>query len=190
MAGAPGAGKSTVCDRLLAESETHEVAAVVVPMDGWHLAHRTLERLGLAPVKGAPETFDAAGFVALVARIAAQRPGDPSVWAPEFRREIEDAVAGAVEVRAEHRLVIVEGNYLLLDEHPWRDLAGFFDLAWVLTPNESTRRTRLVERHERFGRSPDEARAHALGSDEANALRVEHNVFAPRELTVLEVAPG
>ncbi|WP_274541951.1 MULTISPECIES: nucleoside/nucleotide kinase family protein [Dermacoccus] len=190
VAGAPGAGKSTVCELLLAEAQNRDVSAIVVPMDGWHLAHRTLERLGLAQVKGAPQTFDAEGFVALVARIAGQRPGDPSVWAPEFRREIEDAVTGAVEIRPEHRLVVVEGNYLLLDEHPWRNLAGFFDTAWVLTPDESTRRIRLVERHERYGRSTEDARAHALGSDETNARRIEHNMVARAGLTVLEVDPG
>ena len=143
-----------------------------------------------AALEGFAPAFDAEGFVALVARIAGQRPGDPSVWAPEFRREIEDAVTRAVEIRPEHRLVVVEGNYLLLDEHPWRNLAGFFDTAWVLTPDESTRRTRLVERHERYGRNTEDARAHALGSDETNARRIEHNMVARAGLTVLEVDPG
>lgn len=189
VAGAPGAGKSTVCERLLADAAARGVPCAVVPMDGWHLAHSTLERLGMALVKGAPHTFDAAGFVALVRRLRTQQVDDPTIWAPEFRREIEDAVAGAVEVRGDHRLVIVEGNYLLLDESPWNELASLFDSAWMLRPDERLRQERLMTRHERYGRSAEAAREHTLGSDEANARRVRGASTAPG-LQVTVVDPG
>ena len=102
-----------------------------------------------------------------------------------------DQLSGGQRQRAYVAMVLAQDtDYLLLDEHPWRNLAGFFDTAWVLTPDESTRRIRLVERHERYGRSTEDARAHALGSDETNARRIEHNMVAWAGLTVLEVDPG
>jgi pantothenate kinase len=131
-------------------------------------------------VKGAPETFDAAGYVALLRRIRGLGPDQqagpdqppPTVWAPEFRREVEDAVAGAVPVTAEHRLVVTEGNYLLLDTGPWREVRGLLDACWYVDLADPDRRTRLQARHERYGRSAAEARERTLGSDERNAVLV------------------
>lgn len=190
VAGQPGAGKSTAAARVLADAAAAGVSVVVVPMDGYHLAHSTLERQGLTHVKGAPQTFDAHGFSALVSRIRAQQPGDASVWAPEFRREIEDAVAGAIEVPADAQLVLIEGNYLLLDEEPWSALAEMFDVAWMLRPQAERRLERLIARHETFGRDPQQARAHALGSDQRNADLVEQRVVDRAGLDVIEVDPG
>lgn len=189
IVGAPGAGKSTASDAVLAAALQRGVTAVVVPMDGWHLAHAALEERGLAAIKGAPQTFDAHGFVALLRRLRAQTPDGPAVWAPEFRREIEEPVAGAIEVRGDHRLVVVEGNYLLLQDAPWHDVAGLLDVVWYLRPDDDARRARLIARHEAYGRPAEAARAHALGSDETNARRVEESRRTSTAL-VLDVDPG
>lgn len=187
VAGAPGAGKSTASEAVRRAAEDAGVATVVVGMDGWHLAHSVLEARGQTDVKGSPETFDAHGFVDAVKRVHHQGPGQASIWLPQFRREIEDAIAGAIEVRGEHRLVIVEGNYLYLDEQPWTELRDLFDAAWFLMPSERTRQERLIARHEFHGRDPQDARERALGSDELNARRVLAGAETP---DVMVVDPG
>jgi pantothenate kinase len=168
IAGAPGAGKSTLADRVVAAVP----GAVLVGMDGFHLAHATLEALGRVERKGAPDTFDAAGYVALLRRIRRLGPGADVVWAPRFHREIEDAVAGAVAVTAGASLVVTEGHYLLLAEPPWDRVAGLLDECWYLDVDDDVRRTRLQARHERFGRTPAQARERTWGSDERNAVVV------------------
>ena len=165
VTGAPGAGKSTISARLLAAFGD---ACVVVPMDGFHLAQTTLERLGRADRKGAPDTFDAAGFVALLHRLRHPVPGE-TVWAPEYRREAHNAIAGALAVPAEVPLVVVEGNYLLVREHGFAPVAGLLDETWYVALDDEVRLSRLIARHERFGKPPDAARAWSLGPDEANA---------------------
>jgi pantothenate kinase len=120
--------------------------------------------------KGAPGTIDAAGYVALMARLRAGEPG--VVWAPEFRREIEDAIAGAVAVPPDAPLVVTEGNYLLLPEAPWSSLPELLDEVWYVEVPDATRLERLVQRHERYGRTSDQARERSFGSDEANARLV------------------
>lgn len=165
ITGAPGAGKSTVAARLL---EAFGADAVVVPMDGFHLAQTTLERLGRADRKGAPDTFDAAGFVALLRRLRQPVPGE-TVWAPEYRREAHNAIAGALAVPAQVPLVVVEGNYLLVREHGFGPVADLLDETWYVELDQQVRLARLVARHERFGKSPDAARAWSSGPDEANA---------------------
>ena len=167
ITGPPGAGKSSLAEAVVAAVR----GAVLVGMDGFHLAHRVLEERGLVEVKGAPETFDAAGYVALLRRIRALA-GAGTVWAPGFRREIEDAVAGAVAVTAEHRLVVTEGNYLLLDTAPWGEVRALLDACWYVDVADPDRRTRLRARHEHYGRTPDEARERTHGSDERNAVLV------------------
>jgi pantothenate kinase len=160
IAGGPGAGKSTVAASLAGP----EVA--VVGMDGWHLANSVLDRLGRRERKGAPDTFDAAGYVAFLARA---RSREATVWAPEFRREVEEPIAGALEVPPSALVLVTEGNYLLLAEPPWDGIRALLDEAWFLEPDEDVRRARLVARHERHGRSHAEAVARADGSDAANA---------------------
>ena len=172
IAGRPGAGKSTVAQNVLAAATHAGVPAVIVGMDGWHLAHSTLTRLGLEHVKGAPHTFDADGFVHALRRVRGQRGQDAPIWLPEFQREIEDAIAGAVDVSPQHRLVVVEGNYLLLRTQPWDEVRGLLDVVWFLDGDDAVRRERLIARHEQFGRSHDEAQRHADGSDQANAQLV------------------
>lgn len=169
LAGAPGAGKSTVAQALL---EAFEGRAVVVPMDGFHLANSELARLGLAHRKGAPCTFDASGYVALLERLR-RRPDGATVYAPEFRRDIEEAIAGAIAVPDDVELVITEGNYLLLDDEPWRGVREQLDETWYVDVDPDLRRARLVERHMRFGRSEQAARDWVEGTDEPNARLIE-----------------
>ena len=170
ITGPPGAGKSSLAEAVVAAVE----GAVLVGMDGFHLAHRVLEERGLVHVKGAPQTFDAAGYVALLRRIRGLDglDGPGTVWAPEFRRDIEDAIAGAVAVTPHHRLVVTEGNYLLLDVPPWDDVRGLLDACWYVDLTDHDRRTRLQARHELYGRTPEEARERTFGSDERNAALV------------------
>ena len=184
ICGAPGAGKSTLAARIV---EALGDRAVLVGMDGFHFAQREVNRLGRAERKGAPDTFDAAGYVDLLDRLRRHSPD--TVYAPEFRREIEEPIACAVPVPATTPLVVTEGNYLLLTDSPWDRVRPLLDEAWFLAPAEPTRIARLVARHEAFGRSVEQARGRALGSDQANAVRVNATsgradlVIAEEELT-------
>jgi pantothenate kinase len=169
IAGAPGAGKSTVAE-LLAEALGSQ--ALVVPMDGFHLANRELARLGRAERKGAPDTFDVEGYRALLERLRHQR-ADETVYAPAFHRDIEEAVAGSIPVPPETLLIISEGNYLLLDQGPWSQIATLFDECWYVSVNSEERRARLIERHKHFGRSHEAAEAWVEHTDEPNARLIE-----------------
>jgi pantothenate kinase len=171
IAGAPGSGKSTLAG-LLAEALGEQ--AVVVPMDGFHLANRQLRRLGRQDRKGAPDTFDAAGYLALLQRLRAPVAGE-TVYAPSFEREIEEPIANAIAVHSQVPLVISEGNYLLLSEAPWQGIAGLLDACWYVDVDNDVRRTRLVRRHVQFGRSQEQAAAWVANTDEPNALRIERD---------------
>jgi pantothenate kinase len=164
IAGAPGAGKSTVARRLV---DALGGAAVLVGMDGYHLAQSELQRLGRAQRKGAPDTFDPAGYVALLRRL--RTPNAGTVYAPEFRRAIEEPIAGAVPVQPGVPLVLTEGNYLLLDTPPWSAVRGLLDEVWFLAPDERTRRKWLIARHRSYGRTAEQAAERTTGSDEHNA---------------------
>lgn len=182
LVGAPGSGKSTLATAL---QDALPVASQIVPMDGFHLANVELARLGRADRKGAPDTFDSAGYVALLRRLREQ-PGEADadiVYAPEFRREIEEPVAGAIAVLPTTQLVITEGNYLLLQQGPWREVAALLDEVWYVDVDDALRSQRLLRRHEQFGRSPEAARAWVAGTDEPNARLIEatrpraHHIF-------------
>jgi pantothenate kinase len=167
IAGAPGAGKSTLAERIVAEVGP---TARLVPMDGFHLAQSELIRLGRDGRKGAPDTFDANGFVSTLRRLRRLEP--TSVWAPAFRRDLEEPVAGAIEVPPEVRLVVTEGNYLLVRDEPWDEVRALLHQVWFLDLDAELRLRRLTARHEAYGKAPEQARAWALGSDEANARLV------------------
>lgn len=169
LVGPPGAGKSTLAQALL---EAFPGVAQVVPMDGYHLANVELARLGRAGRKGAPDTFDAAGYLALLQRLRKQRDGE-IVYAPEFRREIEEPVAGAIAVLPATRLVITEGNYLLLDDGPWAGIAKLLDDCWYVEIDPALRTDRLVARHRQFGRSAEQAADWVAHTDEPNARHIE-----------------
>ena len=166
IAGAPGAGKSTLAAQLV---DALGGLAVLVPMDGFHLAQRELERLGRADRKGAPDTFDAAGYVALLRRV---RTGDERVYAPTFVRDIEEPIANALPIDPSVPLVITEGNYLLLDDGPWSAVRALLDEAWFITVDDATRQKWLIARHVSYGRSVADATEWVMRSDEANAALV------------------
>ena len=169
LVGPPGAGKSTLAAALLAEFAP---IAQVVPMDGFHLANVELERLGRRGRKGAPDTFDVHGYVALLRRLLAQGD-DEVVYAPEFRREIEEPVAGAIAVLPHTRLLITEGNYLLLEDGAWDAVSGLLDETWYVDIPDALRVERLTRRHVQYGRSADDAAAWVAGTDEPNARLIE-----------------
>lgn len=176
IAGAPGAGKST-----LAATLADRVGAVVVPMDGFHLSDEELRRLGRLERKGAPDTFDAAGYAALLRRLGED---SSTVSAPEFDRAGEAVVRDAIAVPA-HAPVVTEGNYLLLDAPGWRDVRPLLDEVWFVETDEATRVERLVARFVDFGWPADVARARVeRGSDAANA-RVVASTRAAADLVVL-----
>nr|WP_107092003.1 MULTISPECIES: nucleoside/nucleotide kinase family protein [unclassified Streptomyces] len=165
LAGPPGAGKSTLAARLV---DRLDGLAVLVPMDGFHLARAELERLGRADRKGAPDTFDAAGYTALLTRLRAPEPGT-TVYAPAFDRSLEEPVAGAVPVDPAVPLVVTEGNYLLHDEGAWAGVLPLLDEAWYLDLPDRHRVPRLIERHVRFGKDRARAEHWVRTSDEPNA---------------------
>lgn len=164
----PGAGKSTLAEALLAH---YPQQVQGVPMDGFHLANSELVRLGRQQRKGAPDTFDAAGFVNLLRRLKNQSPLE-TIYAPEFRRDLEEPVAGAIAVAPDTSLVITEGNYLLLEDAPWVQVREVVDEIWYLDVPDELRRERLLARHMRFGRSRAQALDWIARTDEPNALRI------------------
>lgn len=164
----PGAGKSTLAQALAAQ---YPDRVQVVPMDGFHLANSELLRLGRSGRKGAPDTFDAAGYAHLLQRLAQQGEREV-VYAPDYRREIEEAVAGAIAVLPATRLIVTEGNYLLLDDSPWPRVREQIDEVWYLDVDQALRRERLLQRHMFFGRSRERALSWIASTDEPNAVRI------------------
>lgn len=179
IVGAPGSGKSTVTEMLLQVLQddppdgcSREWVAHL-PMDGFHLADLQLDRLGRRDRKGASDTFDAAGYVATLRRLA-ERTDDP-VYVPGFERELEQPIAASIAVPVESRLILTEGLYLLHDEGDWRRAAAYFVESWFCTVDRDLRMQRLVDRHVRFGKTPDEATSWVMNVDEPNAQIVERS---------------
>ncbi len=164
IAGAPASGKSTLAAALV---EALAPDAVLVPMDGFHLAEAELRRLDRHERKGAPDTFDAAGYGALLRRL--RDAMDEVVYAPAFHRDIEEPIAGAIAVPRSTPLVVTEGNYLLLDDGPWAAVRPLLDEVWFADGDEAARIERLIARHMAYGRDRATATARALGSDQRNA---------------------
>lgn len=167
LAGAPGVGKSSVAAAVVAALAP---AAVLVPMDGFHLAAAELDRLGRHERKGAPDTFDAAGYACLLHRLRRPEPGaGGTVWAPRFDRSIEEPIAGAIPVEPDLPLVLTEGNYLLVPDGPWAQVRQLLDEVWFLERDEAVRLDRLTTRHAAYGRPYPEAAARAREVDQRNA---------------------
>jgi pantothenate kinase len=165
IVGPPGAGKSTLSVRL---QSRFPCDSQIVPMDGFHLANAELARLGRAGRKGAPDTFDSYGYIALLQRLRRQMP-EETVYAPEFRREIEEPIAGAIPIFASAKLLITEGNYLALDQGGWHHVAALLDEIWYVEVESTLRRQRLVARHMQFGRSQQQAEDWVRVTDEPHA---------------------
>ena len=173
ITGSPGAGKSTLA-AFLAEA----CGAVVVPMDGFHLADVELVRRGLLDRKGAPETFDGWGYAALLARVrglgAGSGPGTAEVvMAPMFERDLEQPIAGAIPVPPSAGLVVTEGNYLLLEADPWPLVRARLDAVWHVVTDDEVRLPRLVARHVASGKTPAEAAAWVDRVDRPNGVLIE-----------------
>jgi pantothenate kinase len=169
IAGAPGSGKSTFAEWIRQQFGPGQ--AVVVPMDGFHLGNAIIEGTPLRQRKGAIDTFDAGGYLSLLRRLA--RRDEPVVYAPEFRRTLDEPVAASIAIPAEVPLVITEGNYLLAEQEPWKDVRAQLDEVWFVDTPPELRLSRLVERHVMFGMERAAAEAWAAGPDQANAALIE-----------------
>lgn len=172
IAGSPGSGKTTLAQGLVARlNEAEPGCAVHLPLDGFHLANATLDRLGVHDRKGAIDTFDGWGFLALLDRVRNER--DHTVYAPSFRREVDEGVAGEIAIEPGARYIVVEGNYLLVDAPPWSGVRPRLDAAWFCATPDDVREARLIDRHTRHGRSLAAATAWAREVDGANAVLIE-----------------
>ena len=169
IAGAPGSGKSTFAAWL--QEQFVPGTSVVVPMDGFHLGNAIIEGTPLRRRKGAIDTFDGGGYLSLLRRLA--RRDEAVVYAPEFRRTLDEPVAASIAVPAEVPLVITEGNYLLADQEPWKEVRAQLDEVWFLETPPELRLQRLVDRHVSFGMDREAAIAWANGPDEANARLIQ-----------------
>ena len=168
ISGSPGAGKTTLARSLvdrLGEDAAH------LPMDGFHLANRTLDSLGSRGRKGAVDTFDGWGFVALLGRVRAETTNP--VYAPSFERSVDEPIAGEIAIAPHIGIVITEGNYLLVPEAPWSAARALMDEAWFCATDDAERQRRLVDRHTLFGRAREEAISWARDVDGANAVLIE-----------------
>jgi pantothenate kinase len=172
IAGAPAAGKSTLAASLATDLRATDgpTAAVAIGMDGFHLANSELSRLGRAARKGAPETFDAYGFLALLRRLRAA--DEPVVYAPAYSRTLHESIGSAIPVFAEVRIIVVEGNYLLLPQAPWDQVPDLLDLSVYLETPTDVRLPALVRRQRSRGLDRDAARDWVSRSDEANAALI------------------
>ncbi len=170
IVGAPGTGKSTLAKKLTNRLSSSGIPAAHLPMDGFHLADVALRERSLLHRKGAPETFDAHGYLALLRRVRAETQND--VMAPTFERELEQPLASAITISPATRVVVTEGNYLLDLDDPWPQVRAACDEVWFLDLDDNRRRARLVDRHVKFGKSRDDAQDWVDGVDEPNAVRV------------------
>jgi pantothenate kinase len=182
VTGPPGAGKSTVAALIERRANERLAAgsAAVAPMDGFHLSNEELDALGLRHVKGAPETFDVDGFVHLLKRVRAE--AHATIGWPDFDRAREETVPDAIAISPDTRLVVVEGNYLLLDRRGWRDVRPLLDEAWYVDAARSVLRERLLSRALAGGRTEADAVAHVDGSDLLNAKLVARTKAAADRL--------
>ena len=172
ITGKPGAGKSTLTSYLI--NNLGPDLTALVPMDGYHLSNKQLQRLNLSDRKGAFNTFDSDGFVSLLRRINLDTVKD--IYYPIFHREIEESYAADGVVLKNTRLVITEGNYLLLEKGGWESVKKELSEVWYVKVNDELRLERLTKRHEMFGKDPQAAHKWAHGSDEINAELVQTTV--------------
>lgn len=169
ITGVPGAGKSTLAELLMQNINTalNEERAIVIPMDGYHYHNDILIEKGLLPLKGIPQTFDAQRFVNLIQEIASEKM--EKLYCPSYDRALHNPVEDSIVIENRHKIVIVEGNYLLFDTDPWKKLADLFTESWFIETPLTTTQERLIERHMRTGRSLEEALSKISSTDAPNA---------------------
>ncbi|GAA2510802.1 nucleoside/nucleotide kinase family protein [Winogradskya humida] len=194
IVGPPAAGKTTLAEELVAAVAAISPPGWVahVPMDGFHLADAELDRLGSRDRKGAPDTFDALGYAAMLRRL--HDDTDEMIYAPGFERTIEQPIAGAIPVPHTARLIVSEGNYLLVDDDRWNRVRPLLAEIWYADLDRDTRLARLIARHVRFGKAEHEAVAWATGTDERNAAvivatRTRADLIVPSALIGTTVTP-
>jgi pantothenate kinase len=170
IAGSPGSGKSTLALQLHRHLGS---SSAVVPMDGFHLSQQQLVSQGKADRKGAPDTFDVEGFLHTLTRV---RDGKEDVYIPEFDRSQENPIAASILISTETKIIIVEGNYLLLSQPRWNQVESFLDVRWFLMPPLDLRLDRLVHRHMSHGKNQAEAKSWALDVDQINANLIELDI--------------
>jgi len=182
MAGAPGSGKSTTAEKLAARlNQAQAGTAAVLPMDGYHYDDLYLGPAGLQPRKGAPQTFDVGGLFHTLRRLRAR--DEPAVAVPVFDRKIEIARAGARLIPPEVPVIIVEGNYLLLQQAPWPRLAPLFDITVMIDVPEAVLRSRLALRWEKYGLTPAAITAKLEENDLPNG-RLVRSASAPADYRI------
>lgn len=185
IVGYPGAGKSTAANAIVDSFNqlTGNDDAIVVPMDGFHLPNEQLEQLDLLALKGIPESFDAGAFVDLLRRL---RSAADTVRAPLFERRIEASIQDAIAIHPKHRLLVVEGNYLLLKDPPWKEVRPLLNEVWFIDTSLETVYDRLVERHKQGGRSEKGAIEKVQNTDMRNAHLIDGTkIFADRLIAVV-----
>jgi pantothenate kinase len=171
IAGAPGSGKSTLAERLVARlNEGAEGSAALLPMDGYHYDDCILIERGSRSRKGAPETFDVLGLLHMLDRL--KRNHEDEIAVPVFDRDLEISRAGARTIPRAVRALIVEGNYLLLDQAPWSRLRAMFDMTVAVDAPEDILRQRLIERWQGYGLTSQEIKAKVEGNDLRNGRYV------------------
>ena len=166
IAGPPGSGKSTLSDHL---AKCLGQSAKVLPMDGFHLDNDRLQEMGLLQRKGAPETFNALGLLELMRKMR----GNETFLYPTFDRKEDRTIPNAGRITQEDRIVLVEGNYLLLKTAPWSELSQFFDITVAMDVCRDTLQSRLIDRWISHGFSEPRAREKALSSDMVNVSYVQ-----------------
>ncbi len=177
ICGAPGSGKSTLADWVVTQwNQDANDEAVLVPMDGYHFSNEQLVEKRLLELKGIPSTFDVASFLEKLAAI--KNSPEKEHGCPRFDRSIEASIPDAIKVKPHHKVIVVEGNYLLLDAAPWEKLKVLFDETWFIQADEDLILPRLISRHMSAGKSEELAQAKVNSTDLPNARLVAQ--CAPR----------
>ena len=181
IVGKPGAGKSTVVEEISKKFGSKLVS--IIPMDGFHLSNEELISLGRRDRKGAPDTFDVESFTSLIKRVKSDSNVDHKF--PIFYREIEASIADEGMVPKESKVVVIEGNYLFSEDHNWSQVYPLLNHTWFIEIKDEVRLERLIARHIRFGKTPEEAAAWSQGSDETNARFIDLTAYRAENIIKL-----
>ena len=175
IAGAPASGKSTIAEALVKRMNLEGMSSALMPMDGFHLDNSILEARGRLQRKGAPDTFDVKSLISFIERM---HRGE-TVIAPSFDRSIDQSIASAIKISSEIDWIVVEGNYLLLEDEPWNKLYSYFDLTVFLTVDEHELKARLMQRWLSYGFNEQDAKIKIEQNDLQNARHIiRHSIPA------------